>query len=58
MPTDVVVHANNAASQMLGIPSKSIMGKKAAALLSMPSFLSKAVSQRTPLIDVEGIIQC
>ncbi len=53
---DVLVHANNAASQMLGIPSKSIVGKQAEALLSMPSFLSKAVSQRTPLIDVEGII--
>jgi transcriptional regulator of acetoin/glycerol metabolism len=54
---DVLVHANNAASQMLGIPSKSIMGKQAASLLSMPPFLSKSVSQRTPLIDVEGIIK-
>jgi transcriptional regulator of acetoin/glycerol metabolism len=54
---DVLVHANNAASQMLGIPSKSMMGKQAESLLSMPSFLRKAVSQRTPLIDVEGIIK-
>jgi transcriptional activator for dhaKLM operon len=52
----VVVHANNAASQMLGIPSKSTMGKRADTLLSMPSFLSRAISQQTPLIDVEGII--
>src|SRR6185295_6299395 len=52
----VVVHANNAASQMLGIPSRSMMGKQADTLLSMPFFLSKAISQRTPLIDVEGII--
>ncbi len=52
----VVVHANNAASQMLGIPSRSMMGKRADTLLSMPPFLSKAVSERTPLIDVEGII--
>jgi transcriptional regulator of acetoin/glycerol metabolism len=53
---DVLVHANNAASQILGIPSKLIMGKQAESLLSMPPFLSKAVSQRTPLTDVEGII--
>lgn len=54
---DVLVHANNAASQMLGIPSKLMMGKQSETLLSMPPFLSKAVSQRTPLIDVEGIIK-
>ena len=52
----VLLHANNAASQMLGLPSRSIMGKRADALLSMPSFLSKAISQRTPLTDAEGII--
>jgi transcriptional activator for dhaKLM operon len=52
----IVVHANNAVSQMLDIPSKSTMGKRVDTLLSMPSFLSKAVSQGTPLIDVEGII--
>ena len=53
---DVLVHANNAASQMLGIPSKSMMGKQAETLFSLPAFLSRAVLQRTPLIDVEGII--
>ena len=52
----VVVHANNAASQMLGIPSRSMMGKRADTLLSMPSFLSRAISQQTSLIDVEGIV--
>ena len=52
----VVVHANNAASQMLGISARSTMGKRADTLLSMPSFLSRAISERTPLIDVEGII--
>jgi transcriptional regulator with PAS, ATPase and Fis domain len=54
--SDVLVHANNAASQMLGLPSKSIMGKQAESLLSMPPLVSKAVLQRTPLVDVEGII--
>jgi transcriptional activator for dhaKLM operon len=41
---------------MLGILSKSMMGKNPETLFSMPAFLSKAVSQRTPLVDMEGII--
>ena len=53
---DILVHANNAASQMLGIAAKSMLGKRASVLFSMPPFLSKAVAQQTPLIDVEGII--
>jgi transcriptional regulator of acetoin/glycerol metabolism len=52
----VLVHANNTASQMLGIPSKSMMGKQADALLSMPALFNKAIRQRKSLIDVEGII--
>jgi transcriptional activator for dhaKLM operon len=52
----VLVHANQAASQMLGIPSRSMLGKKADTLLSMPSFVRKAISEQTPLIDVEGLI--
>jgi transcriptional activator for dhaKLM operon len=52
----MVVHANNAVSQMLGIPSRSMMGKKAETLFSMPTFVSRAVLQQTPLIDMEGII--
>lgn len=55
-PDFVVVHANNAASQMLGIPSKSMMGKQAEKLSIMPAFIRNAVSQRTPLTDVEGAI--
>src|ERR1043165_644830 len=54
--SDVLVHANNAASQMLGIPSKSMLGKQSETLFSMPANLTKAISQRTPLMDVEGII--
>lgn len=53
---NVLVHANNAASQMLGIPSRSMMGKQAETLFSMPANLTRSVLQRTALIDVEGII--
>src|ERR1051325_10721612 len=52
----VLVHANNAASQMLGIPAKSIVGKRVETLFTMPSFLSRSVLERKPLIDMEGII--
>jgi transcriptional activator for dhaKLM operon len=53
---DILVHANNAASELLGIASKSIVGKQAETLFSTPTNLSRAISQRTPLIDVEGVI--
>jgi len=52
----VLVHANQAASQMLGIPARSMLGKQADTLLSLPSFVRKAISEQTPLIDVEGMI--
>jgi transcriptional activator for dhaKLM operon len=53
---NILVHVNNAASQMLGIPAKSMMGKHPETLFTIPSFLSRAVLQRTPLVDVEGVI--
>src|SRR5512143_2125177 len=52
----LLVHANNAASQILGIPARSMMGKQAAALFALPPFLMKAVMRRKPLTDVEGVI--
>jgi len=52
----VLIHANHAAGQILGIPSKSIMGKRADTLFNMPAFLREAILQRKPLTDVEGII--
>jgi len=49
----VLIHANNAAGQILGVPSKSIMGKRADQLFNVPTFIRKAVLRRKPLIDVE-----
>lgn len=51
----LLAHANNAASQILGIPARLMMGKQAATLFTVPTFLSKAVLRRKPLTDVEGI---
>ena len=52
----MLIHANNAAGQMLGIPSKSMMGKRVDTLFNVPTFIRKAVFRRKPLTDVEGII--
>lgn len=53
---NILVHANNAASNMLGIPLKSLVGQQAEALFKMPAAISKAVLERKPMIDVEGVI--
>ena len=52
----VLVHANQAASQVLGIPAGSMLGKPADSLFTIPTFLSKAVLRKKPLTDVDGII--
>jgi transcriptional activator for dhaKLM operon len=52
----MLVHANHAASQMLGIPAPSVVGKPAGALLTIPAFVEDAILQRKPLTDIEGVI--
>ncbi len=51
-----LVHANHAASQMLGIPAQSMVGKPAGTLFSVPAFIRKAILRRKPLNDVEASI--
>jgi transcriptional regulator of acetoin/glycerol metabolism len=51
----MLVHANQAASQMLGIPAQSVVGKPVGALFSVPAFVEESIEQRKPLTDVEGI---
>jgi len=52
----LLVHANHAASQMLGIPAHSLVGKPAGALVSVPAFVEESILQRKPLTDVEGVL--
>jgi len=52
----VLAHANQAASQMLGIPAYSMLGKPAGGLFGMPAFVEEAIRQRKPLTDAEGAI--
>jgi transcriptional regulator of acetoin/glycerol metabolism len=51
-----LVHANNTAGEMLGIPAQSMMGHQIDTLFTPPGFLLKAVLRRKPLTDVEGVI--
>jgi transcriptional activator for dhaKLM operon len=53
----MLVHANQAASQMLGMPAQSMLGKPVGALFSVPTFVEDSITQRKPLTDVEGVIQ-
>ena len=53
----VLVHANHAASQMLAIPTQSMVGKPAGMLFTVPTFVEEAIRQRKPLTDVEGVIR-
>ncbi len=52
-----LVHINHAATQMLGTPAQSMVGKPAGTLFSLPSFVEEAIEQRKPLTDIEGMIR-
>ncbi|HEX2995372.1 MAG TPA: sigma 54-interacting transcriptional regulator, partial [Anaerolineales bacterium] len=49
-----LVHANHAASQMLGIPAQFMVGKPANTLFTIPAFVEESILQKKPLTDVEG----
>ena len=52
----VLVHANQAAGEILGIPLKSMAGKPAEFLFPIPSFVNRSVLRRKPLVDSEASI--
>ena len=53
----MLAHANHAASQMLGIPAQSMLGKPAGLLFSLPAFVEESMRQIKPFHDMEGLIQ-
>lgn len=55
-PDHMVVHANQAASQMLGVAAQSMVGKSAGTLFTVPPFVQESIKQRKPLTDVEAVI--
>src|SRR5690349_16984420 len=55
-PNLMLVHANPAASQMLGIPAQTMMGKPMHGLFTVPAFVQESIEERKPLTDLEGMI--
>jgi transcriptional activator for dhaKLM operon len=49
-----LLHANPAASKILDIPVKALVGKQAASMFELPAFLYEAIEQRKPVTDVEA----
>jgi transcriptional regulator of acetoin/glycerol metabolism len=49
----ILIQANNAATKMLGIETKSILGKSIEADLQLPGIVSDAVIEERPLTNVE-----
>jgi transcriptional activator for dhaKLM operon len=52
----MIVHANHAASLMLGLSVHSMVGKSAGTLFTMPAFVQESIRQRKPLTDVEAVM--
>jgi len=52
----MLVHANPAASQMLGVPVHSMVGKPMHGLFSIPAFVDESIEERKLLTDLEGTI--
>jgi transcriptional activator for dhaKLM operon len=52
----MIVHANHAASQMLGLLAQSMVGKAAGTLFTVPALVQESIRQRKPLTDVEAVM--
>lgn len=52
-----LVHANLAASEMMGIPARSLVGNPARALFEIPAIVEEAIRHRKPLTDMEAVIK-
>lgn len=53
---NVLIQANSAAGDILGIPVQSMLGKHADTLFAVPAFARKALLRKKTLTDVEGVI--
>lgn len=51
-----LVHANNAASQILGIPTQSMLGRHINTVFSIPASVRKSIARHKNLTDLEGVI--
>lgn len=53
----VVVHANAAAAEILGLPDRALVGKPVSSTLGFPEFLWQAIHEKRALTDEEGTLR-
>lgn len=54
--SQMLIHVNKAASQMIGSPIQSLVGRQIDTLLSLPKSVREAIDQNKPIQDVEATI--
>ncbi len=52
----MLIHVNKAASQMIGMPIQSLVGRQIDSLISLPKSVREAIDQNKPIQDVEATI--
>ena len=52
----MLIHVNKAASQMIGMPIQSLVGRHIDPLISLPKSVREAIDQNKPIQDVEATI--
>lgn len=53
----LLIHANNYAAQMLGVPIQRLLGRPIESIAAYPAFLIREIKKREPLTDVEANIK-
>jgi transcriptional activator for dhaKLM operon len=52
----MLIHVNKAASQMIGMPIQSLVGRHIDSLISLPKSVREAIDQNKPIQDLEATI--
>lgn len=52
-----LIHINRAAAQMMGMPSRNLVGKEIGDVISFPAFIQEAIERRETLSEVEASIR-
>jgi len=53
----ILIHLNNFAARMIGIPIQGLVGLSIGGLLSYPPFIQRSIEKQEPLTDVEATIK-
>lgn len=52
-----LIHINRAAAQMLGMPSRNLVGKKVGEVISFPASIQEAIERRETLSEIEASVR-